>query len=303
VKILILTNPSAGGGKARRVLQAAVSALRRRGEEPQILESQSPQHLVELARASRDENADVIVCAGGDGTIHQILNGLLPTETPLGIIPLGRGNDLARGLGIPTHPGAAAELLLKGKTRLIDLARAGSGTESTPRNESQASLYAGIAGVGFDSVATRFANQPARRLHGRLAYAWGIMRCLRSYQAQPLELTSDTRNFSGEVMFAVVANNSAYGDGLKIAPGALLDDGLLDVCIIPAMSKWELLRWVPSVYRGRHIAHNGIIYFKASRVTLRSAARLELFGDGEFLGELPATLEVLPRALRVIAPA
>jgi len=303
VKIIILTNPSAGGGKARRALHAAVDALRRRGEAPQVLESKSSKHLVELAREYQAEKPDVIVAAGGDGTVQHVLNGLLPGEAPLGIIPLGRGNDLARSLSIPTDPRAAAELLLKCKARVIDLARARSVEESAQKNKSQPILYAGIAGVGFDSVATRYANEPARRLQGRFAYTWGIMRCLKSYRPQPLELTSDAQNFSGDIMFAVVGNNSTYGNGVKIAPRALLDDGVLDVCIIPVMSKWELLHWVPRAYEGGHLAHPGIIYFQARRITLRSAARLELFGDGEFLRELPATIQVVPGALRVIAPA
>jgi diacylglycerol kinase (ATP) len=277
--------------------------LRCRGEAPQVLESQNSKHLVELARELQTEKPDVIVAAGGDGTVQHVMNGLLPGDVPLGIIPLGRGNDLARGLGIPPDPRAAAEVLLKGQERVIDLARAGIEEETARRPEPQSILYAGIAGVGFDSVATRYANEPARRLHGRFAYALGVMRCLRSYCAQPLEITSDAQNFSGDVMFAVVANNSAYGNGVKIAPRALLNDGLLDVCIIPAMSKWELLRWIPRAYRGGHLAHPGIVYFQARRITLRSTARLELFGDGESITELPATIEVLPGALRVLSPA
>jgi diacylglycerol kinase (ATP) len=302
VKIIILSNPSAGGGKARRALHAAVSALRRGGEEPQILESRSARHLAELAREAEASKPDVIVSAGGDGTLQHVLNGLLPGEVPLGIIPLGRGNDFARGLGIPSHPGAAAEVLLKGHTRLVDLAQARGAGETAPPGESQAVIYAGIAGVGFDSVVTRYANERFQHFQGRFGYAWGIMRCLWSYRAQALELTSDARNFHGDVMFAVVGNNTSYGDGVRIAPRALLDDGLLDVCIIPAMSKWDLLRWVPRAYRGEHINHSRIIYFKASRITLRSASRLELFGDGEYLRDLPATIEVLPGALRVLAP-
>lgn len=303
MNITILINPSAGGGKGRRALDAAVDALRRQGEAPQILESQNSIHLAGLARKLKKENPDVIVAAGGDGTVQHVLNGLLPGDVPLGILPLGRGNDLARSLGIPHDPCAAAEVVLKGKARVIDLARAGNGEETARRTDSQFILYAGVAGVGFDSIANRYANNPARRSHGRFAYAMGIMHCLRSYRPQPLEITSDTQNFSGDVMFAVVANNSAYGNGVKIAPHALLNDGLLDVCIVPAMSRWELLRWIPSAYRGGHLAHTRILYFQAGRITLRSAARLELFGDGEFMRELPATIEALPGALRVLVPA
>jgi diacylglycerol kinase (ATP) len=104
------------------------------------------------------------------------------------------------------------------------------------------------------------------------------------------------------VVFAVVGNNPSYAGGIKLAPRAKLDDGLLDVCVIPYMSRLELLRWVPRAYRGEHLRHPRIKYFQARQVTLRTTSRLELFGDGEFLQELPAAIEVLPRALRVIAP-
>ena len=300
MKIIILFNPSAGGGKAHRLLDQAAEVLRRGGAELQILESRSPQHLVELARDAREEKPDVVVAAGGDGTVHYILNGLFPSAVPLGIIPVGRGNDLARGLGIPLAAPEAAEVLRKGKVREIDLARVRGADKTLQKDGTQSIVYACIGGVGFDSVVNRYANERARRVHGRLAYIWGILRCLKSYQAQPLEITSDAQNYSGEIMLAVVGNNTSYGDGVKVTPRARLDDGLLDVCIVPAMGKWELLRWVPSAYRGTHLAHQRIIYFQASRITLRSSAHLELFGDGEFLQELPATIEVVPRALRVV---
>ena len=300
MRLIILFNPTAGGGKARRVLDEAVDVLRRGGVEPQIQESRNSQHLVELARSAREEKPDVVVAAGGDGTVHYVVNGLFPSDVPLGIIPVGRGNDFARGLGIPFNPRQAANILLKGNTREIDLAQVRGEADPSQKGDTRSVVYACIGGVGFDSVVNRYANDRARRVHGRLAYLWGILRCLKSYRAQPLELISDGQKFSGEIMFAVVGNNISYGDGVKMTPRARLDDGLLDVCIVPRMNKWELLRWIPSAYRGTHIAHPRIIYFQASRITLRSAGYLELFGDGEFLQELPATIEVMGRALRVV---
>jgi len=303
VKITILINPSAGGGKARRVLGEAAEVLRRGGVDPQIHESRTSEHLLELAREAREEKPDLIVSAGGDGTTHYVLNGLFPSDVPLGIIPVGRGNDFARGLGIPADPRRAAEVLLQGKVRQIDLARVRKADGATRPGERPSFVYACVAGVGFDSVVNRYANDRAHRLHGRYAYAWGILRCLKSYRPQPLDLVSDEGSFKGEVMFAVVGNNSSYGEGLRITPRALLDDGLLDVCIVPAMSKWELVRWIPRAYRGKHLAHPRIIYYQARAITLKSPSRLELFGDGEFLQELPATVEVAPRALRVVVPS
>lgn len=291
MKLIILFNPSAGRGKARRALGEALEVLRRRNVDYALRESRSAAHLTELAREACREAPDAIVSAGGDGTLHYIINGLAGSSIPLGLLSVGSGNDFADGLGVPREARAATEVLLNGCVREIDLARVGG------------AVYGCLAGAGFDSVVTRYANERVHRLHGSLAYAWAILRCLESYRPEPLELEADARTFSGEVLFAVVGNNVSYGGGLKLTPRAQVDDGLLDVCIVPYLRKLELLRWVPRAYRGRHLEHPRIIYFQARRVTLRSASRLELFGDGEFMQELPATIEAAPRALRVLVPA
>jgi diacylglycerol kinase (ATP) len=290
VKLTILFNPAAGRGKARRKLGQALEVLRRGGLEPQVRESRDAQHLVELARRAVAENPEVLVSAGGDGTHHYVLNGLFGSAIPLGMIPLGTGNDFARAFGIPTEPRAAASILLAGRTRQVDVARVGS------------TVYGCVAGVGFDSVVTRFANERVGRLPGRLAYAWAILRCLTRFRAEPLELHSDVRDFSGPVMFAVVGNHSTYGGGVKIAPRARMDDGLLDVCIVPPLRFLELLRWIPRAYRGQHLAHPSIVYFQAKRVSLASPSHLELFGDGEFMTELPASIEIAPRSVKIVVP-
>lgn len=291
MKLTILFNPAAGRGKAHRALREALEILNRGGVKPQILESRSAPHLVELARRACEAKPDALVSAGGDGTHHYVLNGLFGSEIPLGLIPLGTGNDFAKGVGVPVEPRAAAAALLSGRTRRIDLARVGS------------TVYGGVAGVGFDSVVSRYANERVRWVRGRFAYAWAILRCLRRCRAEPLDLGTDGRNVSGEVMFAIVGNNTSYGGGVKIAPRARLDDGLLDVCVVPAMGVLELLRWVPRAYRGEHLAHPRIVYFQARKIALDSSSRLELFGDGEFMQVLPATIEVVPRAVRVLVPA
>jgi diacylglycerol kinase (ATP) len=290
VRLIILFNPSSGRGKARRWLDRALGVLRRAGAEVEIRESRSARHLLELALRAREQAPDLMVSAGGDGTHHYVINGLLGSRIPLGLLPTGSGNDFATGLGIPSEPRAAAKCLLGNRTREIDLARVGS------------VVYGCIAGVGFDSVVTRFANERVRWLGGPLAYTWAILRCLKFYRPEPLEIVSEGKNFSGDVVFAVVGNNISYGGGLKLTPRAQLDDGLLDVCIVPYMGKLELLRWVPRAYRGRHLTHQRIAYFQARRVSLRTTSRLELFGDGEFIQELPAVIEVVPRALRVVVP-
>jgi diacylglycerol kinase (ATP) len=291
VKLTILLNPAAGRQKGRRRLAQALEVLRSAGVEPTIRESHSGLHLIELARQAQEEKPDVIVSAGGDGTHHYVLNGLSGSQTPLGILSLGTGNDLAKGLGIPAEPEKAARVLLGGTPRPIDLARIGS------------TLYHCIAGVGFDSVVTRFANEQVQWVSGSPRYAWAILRCLEFYQPHRLEIRSDVKDFTGDVIFVTIGNNRSYGGGVTMAPRARLDDGLLDVCIVPAMSKLELLRWVPAAYRGEHLAHPDIGYFQTPTVTLNSPSRLELFADGEFIQELPATIEAVSNALRVMVPA
>jgi diacylglycerol kinase (ATP) len=291
VKLTILLNPAAGRQTGRRRLAPALDVLRRAGVEPTIRESHSGRHLVELAQQAQEEKPDLVVSAGGDGTHHYVLNGLWGGQAPLGIIPLGTGNDLAKGLRIPSEPQKAARVLLAGVPKPIDLARIGR------------TLYHCIAGVGFDSVVTRFANEQVRWLSGSPRYAWAILRCLKFYQPHRLEIRSDGNDFTGDVIFATIGNNRSYGGGVTMAPRAQLDDGLLDVCIVPAMSKLELLRWVPAAYRGEHLAHPRMGYFQTSRLALSSPSHLELFADGEFIQELPATIEAVPNALRVIVPA
>ena len=291
MKLIILFNPAAGRGKARDALAAALEVLRRGGVEADVCESRSTQHLCNLARQVREEKPDVVISAGGDGTHHHVLNALVGSKMPLGLIPLGTANDLAKEIGVPLKPSAAAAALLQGKTRRIDLARAGS------------VVYGGMAGVGLDAMVARAVNEHAPKVRGRLAYAWAILRCLRLYRPQPLEMRSEEFSYSGEVVFVVIGNGPLYGGGFRITPRARLDDGLLDVCLVPALPKLELLRWAPRAYRGKHLGHPRIVYFQTRHLALTSPARLELFGDGEFIQELPATIEVVPQSMHVIVPA
>ncbi len=291
MRIIVLFNPSARRGQARRLLDRALTVFRQQNVQFDVRESQSSQHLMELARGASEEKPDLVVSAGGDGTHHYVINGLLKSEVPLGLLPMGTGNDFAKGVGMPMDVHAAARALLNGNVREIDLARAG------------AAVYACVAGAGFDSIVNRYTNERARWLSGSPAYVWSLLRCLKEYRPEPLEITADGQFFSGDVVFAVVGNNASYAGGIRLAPRAKLDDGVLDVCVIPYMGRLELLRWVPRAYRGEHLNHPRIKYLQARKITLRTPSRMELFGDGEFLQELPVTIEVVPRALRVIAPA
>jgi diacylglycerol kinase (ATP) len=290
VRIIILLNPAARRGKARRLLKSVLKVFRQKAAHFQVHESRDSLHLTELARQARNEKPDMIVSAGGDGTHHDVINGLFGSDIPLGLLPMGTGNDFATGVGMPRDLPSAAQALLNGQIRKVDLARAGQ------------EVYACIAGVGFDSVVNRYTNEHAHWLPGSAAYVWSLLCCMKDYRPQRLEITVDDASFSEEVLFAVVGNNASYGGGIRLAPRAKLDDGLLDVCIVPYIGRFELLRWLPRAYRGEHLRHPRIRYLQARRITLRSTSHLELFADGDFLQDLPITIEVIPRALRVKVP-
>jgi diacylglycerol kinase (ATP) len=264
--------------------------LRRAGVDAEVCESRSGEHLRELAREAAAARPDVIVSAGGDGTHHHVINGLWGSEVPVGIIPLGTGNDIPEGIGIPRDARAAAVALSRVKTRSIDLGRIGS------------RVYCGMAGVGIDSMVARYVNEHAPRIRGRLAYFWAIAHCLRVYRPQPLEVQAEGFVFSGQVMAVLAGNHASYGGGFRITPRARSDDGLLDVCLIPAMSKLSLLPWIPRAYLGRHLAHPRIQYLQTPRVMLNSPQSLDVYADGEFIQQLPATIEAIPHALNVVVP-
>jgi YegS/Rv2252/BmrU family lipid kinase len=266
----------------------------------EIAESHSQQDLIDLAEQAARQGFDIVAAVGGDGTIHYVLTGIFnaqnspnPASAALGIIPLGRGNDIARTLNIPEDLEAACRVLLAGKIKKIDLARTGS------------NVYAGVAGIGFDSEATRLANETklsGGRLPASFIYTYAVLRALASYRPKRVQLKHDGGCFDGKIMFAVVSNGQCYGGGMRITPTAILDDGLLDVCIVREVSKLQLLRNFPHVFRGSHIGHPFVEYFRASRVEIIADEQMELFGDGEYLEKTPIKIEVARQALSVVVP-
>jgi diacylglycerol kinase (ATP) len=290
VRFIIVLNPAAGKGQARRRLGRALEVLRSAGIAWEIRESRAAAHLTDLARAAAADRPDAVVSAGGDGTHHFVLNGLAGEDVPLGLLPVGSGNDLELGLGVPADLRAAAGLLAAFRIQSIDLVRVGK------------AYYACMGGAGWDSIVNRYANEEVNWLTGPPKYLWALARCLKFYRPFSVEIRSEGGNYSGDVLFLGLGNAPSYGAGLKLTPRARMDDGLVDVCVVPFIPKLELLRWLPAVFTGAHLRHPRIQYFQCRRLEILGPASVEFFGDGEFMQTLPATVEVVPRALRVIVP-
>ncbi len=290
MSVTVIVNPTAGRGKARRIFPSVARSLEKLGVEFQAVFTEGPGHAVELTREAIRAGSRVVAACGGDGTVQEVINGLNGSPAVIGFIPCGTGDDLAVNLGIPNEPHQACSTLAEGTVRHIDLARVGT------------TVYACVAGAGFDSMVNRAANSGVRFLRGTSVYIWSVLKTLAAFK--PLEMTVETDGavWTGRAMFVVAANAASYGGGMKIAPHARMDDGLLDVVIIEELSKVELLRVFPKVFSGSHITHPRVKSLRARKVSLASPRRLELFGDGEYITDLPVTIEVLPAALPVLVP-
>src|SRR5947209_2603250 len=255
----LIVNPSAGGGRAGRALDGVGEALLRMGLEHHVERTRSLEHACELARAAATDG-ETAVAFGGDGLVGAVAGALHGRDGVLGILPGGRGNDFARVLGIPLEPVAACEVLAAGRTTRLDLGEIGDRT------------FIGIASCGFDSDANRIANE-TRVVRGNLVYAYAALRALAAWKPARFELILDGQREHVVTGYSVGAcNNKAYGGGMYAAPGAELDDGLLDVVTCADMPKRRFLTSVlPKLFDGTHVNLPEIMVLGSSEVTIAAA--------------------------------
>jgi YegS/Rv2252/BmrU family lipid kinase len=251
--------------------------------------TRSLEHGVEEARDAA-EAGEIPVVMSGDGLVGQVGGALADTETPMGILPGGRGNDLARVLGIPPDPAGAAAVLAEGNERVIDV------------GEVNGRRFLCVASCGFDSDANRIANE-AKVVRGNLVYAYAAVRALAAWKPAHFSIELDGERIRYEGYSVAVANSRAFGGGMFVAPHASLDDGLLDVISISQVSRLRYLRGVPKVFKGRHVENEEVTERRAARVTISADRDFAVYADGEHITDLPATVTTLERALRVIAPS
>lgn len=243
----------------------------------------------------KEEKAAVIVAVGGDGTIQEVVNGLVGTKTPLGIIPAGSGNDFSRGLGIPKKLDQALERILQGKPKLIDIGYANS------------TYFCTVVGVGFDGEVAQTTNASIfKKLFnmirmGHLSYLVSAINVFIHYKPRDISLMIDKKLYKiPKVWLIAVANLPFYGGGIIICPKAESNDGLLDICIIQGMSKWEFVRTFPLVLKGNHVSSPNIKMIKGKDIEIYASSPLLVHGDGEIIGQTPTKIRIEPRSLYVI---
>ncbi len=269
-------NPVSGSGRGARAARGAAAQIRGAGRGVVLRATERPRHATELVQQAVSAGAAAIAIAGGDGTVRDAVAGLEGAQTPLAIVPAGTGNDLVRTLRIPANRSAAVDLLLNGTARPVDIWR----WNDVP--------FVNVAGVGLDAAVADTVNRRIRRLRGPLAYLAGVALTLSHFRPIEIELVADEWRFAGTAMLAAFGNGRCYGGGMRIAPAAVVDDGLLDVVVVEGIPRLELVRQMPRVFMGTHLSHPRVQSFRASRIVVRGDPALPVTLDGELLGTLPA---------------
>jgi YegS/Rv2252/BmrU family lipid kinase len=288
---MLVFNPSAGQAEAlERELAAAASVWRDAGWQLRLEPTRAPDDGLRLARLAAEQGYDLVVAAGGDGTINEVINGLAGTDTALAPLPLGTMNVWARELRLPLQPRVAAEAMLAWRAHPIDLGRAGE------------RYFLLMAGIGFDAAITADVRPAEKRRLGALAYVIsGVRQALRVRGARA-RLILDGRPLRRRVLQVVVGNTQLYGGLVKITQHASIDDGLLDICVIKGDNGLSAVRRVIAIIGRRQSQDPKIEYYRARSVQIVARPSLPVQVDGDPLGRTPMAFEIAPAALQALLP-
>ncbi|GGE19374.1 diacylglycerol kinase [Marinithermofilum abyssi] len=286
-----IVNPVAGNGRGQKVWRQLKKIMDERQIPYRVLFSEQAGHAEELARrAVLRSDVKSVIAVGGDGTVHEVGNGLVGSIMPMGFIPAGSGNDFALAHRIPANPGQALERILQHQVRRVDTA------------DIDGKTMIGFAGIGFDGRVAEAVNLSSfKRWLGKLNYIWGALRVLRSFEPAQVSVSIDGKKIDvGGVWLIAVANNPYYGGGMKICPFAVNDDGKLDICCVNNLSRHQFLKIFPTVYKGVHIHHPSVTMRQGKEIIIDSDTRMVIHADGEVIGETPLTVTVRPRSLSIL---
>lgn len=285
--IVAIANPAAGNGHAAKISREIEGLLQKAGVAYRMQYTQYPGHGTELAKAAAEAGAETVLSIGGDGTAFEVCCGLLYSETALGIIPAGTGNDYIKSLHLPKDPAAALRFILSGRPRSVDV-----GTI----NEK---VFMNVCGTGFDVSVLDYAEPAKKYCKGMLPYLWGLIRTVLHFEPVHVTLIADGRElFSKDILVCAVANGRYIGGGMPIAPEAQVDDGLFDVVVVDLVSRWKILRYLPKFFSGKVLEVREATLYRAKEVVLR-AAHMRVQEDGEIFPMTEARFRLPPDAIRL----
>lgn len=286
----LIANPASGARRSRRISALVVELLGKRNVTFDLEFTTAPKHAAEIAlRSCRDFEA--VVAIGGDGTIHEIAGAMLGCDIPLGVIPAGSGNDLVKSLGIPNDVPAAVEILLAGRTKMID---AGS---------INGLCFVNVVGIGFDAAVNHNSHGLTWPAQGLMRYVVALIKTLGTYQALPLTVTIDGQAATQDLYLLTIGNGTTCGGGFRLTPHARLDDGLLDVTLVKPITVPKLLWHLPKVFQGTlDRVKQYASMTRTAKLRVECAAPVPVHVDGEvYRGDTTKLdIEILPNALTVI---
>jgi YegS/Rv2252/BmrU family lipid kinase len=301
----LILNPNAGRGKGKRLLGRIEQALRAQEIVFDVHETTGPGHATELAKAAVQSGATCIIAAGGDGTVREVLNGMVGTDVVMGIVPAGSGNDFCKSVNIPTGLEAAAHTIRRGKIREVDVGRIVHRSLGSPSAGTGAGAYfANAISIGFDALATAEANR-MRWLRGLPLYLGSVFKAMVSYDCPCTVIELDDRRLEQSILLTACANGQYYGGGFHIAPEAVVDDGLFDVCVIDHVSRLRILEKLIHVIQGTHAKLPEVKFYRSRKVKFSSPGVLYVQADGDLMPELDPHqigVELVPRALKLLVP-
>jgi len=296
----VIVNPVAGAYSTRRKWPLISKLLERIGLSFDFEYTQGVGHAIELARAAASDGYRYLVAVGGDGTVNEVANGILRStaanNTALGIVSTGTGSDFVRSVGIPRRYPDACSCLTSQRRLSIDVGV----VEYQSGGQTLRRFFVNTAGVGFDAAVVEKTERLPKYFGGTIPYLAGLVRTLFGYKNKPIVAEVGDEVVSGRMLDVVVANGGYFGGGMHVAPQAELGDSLLDVVIIGDMGKFELLKALPTVYKGTHVNHPKVSMKKASRIAITSPEPMLVYADGELLGECPASFWLMPSALSIV---
>jgi len=294
----VIVNPAAGANSTLRKWPAIRSLLKRAGLSFEYQFTESRGHGIELAKAAASDGYRYLVAVGGDGTIHEVANGILQTrnakETSLGIICTGTGSDLSRAIGISRDYSRTCASLTNPRHLLMDV----GSVEYRKNGQPLQRYFINYAGIGIDAEVVRATERFPKFFGGTIPYLMGLVFSFIGYRNKQVTFQIGNRTAEkAQVLSVVVANGGYYGGGMHIAPDAKTDDSLFDIVIVGDIGKFDLIKTMPRVYKGTHLTHPKVRLERDTRITIQSSGKFLLHADGELLGEGPVSFSLIPRGL------
>ncbi len=296
----VIVNPAAGANSTHRKWPHLQDLLKHIGLSFDHQYTEAAGHAIELAREAAGKGYGCIVAVGGDGTANEVANGILHSgggeDISMGVVSTGTGSDFVRSVGIPLHYRDACSCLVSQGRYKIDVGI----VEYRNNGKIEKRYFINTAGIGFDAAAVEMTERLPKNLGGTIPYLTGLVCTLIGYKNKNVELGIGDRTEKARVLSVVVSNGNYIGGGMRVAPDASLDDGLLDVCVIGDVSKFDLLKSLHMVYKGTHGEHPKVTMDKAEKVSVSSEERVLVHADGEVLGTGPASFSLISGALNIV---